>query len=188
MDSRRCLTWQEEFDCFVEHMKKLQSDPFLCRSRFVVQIEKNMTFQSDFFYREMKKFVDAGELQSMIFMTEPSKKGGPERIGTLTTNSTKHQQTIIMMSAVSNSHLAFYDNMITTRDDDVMLQKSILFDQMEHYSSRGTGKGKRVYSGKWSGSKQDDLIMTLGMAMLYHRVFFEDASLYQRHWYHDPDL
>ena len=161
---------RETHKLVIEHIKKIRQIPNLEESTIVFCLESNLAFECQHLLHSIQ---NAG-IKRWVALNE----GAGGSLGWLTTNERKEAMCLQLREALSVGKLHFCTDFFSTTQG-LREAKEQLESEMRNYcvlveaSKTPFGKVKKTYSGK-VGGRQDDLIITLQLALIGSRVFYTE--------------
>lgn len=149
--------------------------PFLGKAMAVLSLESNLAFES----QHLLHYLHTHNFERWCSLSE----GARGELGFLTTHSTKERQALMLREALRVGKISFalrFFSISMTAEEAKKRVKDELknFSVIKEPGKTFFAKPRITYSGKLNG-QQDDTVMTLQMALLSQRCFFEDPK-YER--------
>lgn len=148
----------------VQHIKRLRWIEKFKDACIVLQIESNMMSACQLLYKYIKQNLPEEEGRIVPIFD------APDRIGGMTTSTTKELQAHHLCNCMRSAALYCMDPIVATESDGDKM-KNILFSQLGMYSKDKKGR----LSGKIAGM-QDDLATCLMMTLYYKDKFWADPK------------
>lgn len=153
------------------HLNTIRSMPLLENATAVMSFESNLAFESQHLLHHLhqvgfKKWVSLAE-------------GAHNTLGWLTTNGRKEQMALLLREALRVGKIAYSDRFFSLSMTKQEAQKRI-GDEIRNFSvitepgKTPFARSRKTYTGKLGG-QQDDVVITLQLALIAMRTFFEDS-------------